>query len=179
MDTYGVIVVGGGPAGEVVAERTVRSGLTAVVVEAEAVGGECSYRACVPSKALLRPGAALAAARSVDGARQAVTAVLDPARALARRDRFTGRGDDTGQADWLKGAGIALVRGHGRLAGERRVEVTRADGTVRALRARRAVSPRTPPICAVCWPPSTDPSSWSVTPTAEPSSVVPRSATAG
>ncbi|WP_158942414.1 FAD-dependent oxidoreductase, partial [Streptomyces sp. ERV7] len=80
MDTYGVIVVGGGPAGEVVAERTVRSGLTAVVVEAEAVGGECSYRACVPSKALLRPGAALAAARSVDGARQAVTAVLDPGR---------------------------------------------------------------------------------------------------
>ncbi|WP_329315001.1 NAD(P)/FAD-dependent oxidoreductase [Streptomyces sp. NBC_01278] len=139
MDTYDVVVVGGGPAGEVVADRTVRSGLTAVVVEAEAVGGECSYRACVPSKALLRPGAARAAARSVDGARQAVTAALDPARVLARRDRFTGRGDDTGQVDWLDGAGIALVRGHGRLAGERRVEVTGADGTVRTLRARRAV----------------------------------------
>ncbi|PKV83109.1 NAD(P)/FAD-dependent oxidoreductase [Streptomyces sp. TLI_146] len=139
MDTYDVIVVGGGPAGEVVAEGAVRSGLSAVVVEAEAVGGECSYRACVPSKALLRPGAARAAARSVEGTRQAVTAALDPARVLARRDRFTGRGDDTGQADWLEGAGIALVRGHGRLAGERRVDVTRADGTVRALRARRAV----------------------------------------
>ncbi|MGW0748026.1 dihydrolipoyl dehydrogenase family protein [Streptomyces sp. NPDC002587] len=151
-DTYDVVVVGGGPAGEVVADRVVRSGLTAVVVEAETVGGECSYRACVPSKALLRPGAARAVARSVDGARQAVTAALDPARVLARRDRFTGRGDDTGQADWLNGAGIALVRGHGRLAGERRVEVTGADGTVRTLRARRAVvlapgtEPALPPV---------------------------------
>ncbi|MER7951684.1 NAD(P)/FAD-dependent oxidoreductase [Streptomyces sp. NPDC096079] len=152
MDTYDVVVIGGGPAGEVVAARTVRSGLTAVVVEAEAVGGECSYRACVPSKALLRPGAARAEARSVDGARQTVTAPLDPARVLARRDRFTGRGDDSGQADWLAGAGIALVRGHGRLAGERTVEVTGTDGTVRTLRARRAVvictgtEPALPPV---------------------------------
>ncbi|MEU6162753.1 dihydrolipoyl dehydrogenase family protein [Streptomyces tanashiensis] len=152
MDTYDVVVVGGGPAGEVVAGRAVGAGLTAVVVEAEAVGGECSYRACVPSKALLRPGAARAEARSVDGARQAVTTALDPARVLARRDRFTGRGDDTGQADWLDGAGVALVRGHGRLAGERRVEVTGADGTVRSLGARRAVvvctgtEPALPPV---------------------------------
>ncbi|MFI9345176.1 dihydrolipoyl dehydrogenase family protein [Streptomyces sp. NPDC052773] len=152
MDTYDVVVVGGGPAGEVVADRTVRSGLTTVVVEADAVGGECSYCACVPSKALLRPGAARAEARSADGARQAVTAPLDPAHVLARRDRFTGHGDDTGQADWLDGAGIALVRGQGRLAGERRVEVTGADGVVRTLRARRAVvictgtDPALPPV---------------------------------
>ncbi|MFD5326466.1 dihydrolipoyl dehydrogenase family protein [Streptomyces sp. NPDC127092] len=152
QDTYDVVVVGGGPGGEVVADRLVRAGLTAVLVEADAVGGECSYRACVPSKALLRPGAARAEARSVDGARQAVTGAVDPARVLARRDRFTGRGDDTGQADWLGAAGIALVRGHGRLAGERRVEVTRADGSVRTLRARRAVvvctgtEPALPPV---------------------------------
>ncbi|MGW6915023.1 dihydrolipoyl dehydrogenase family protein [Kitasatospora sp. NPDC054939] len=146
-DTYDIVVVGGGPGGEVAADRTVRSGLTAVLVEAEAVGGECSYRACVPSKALLRPGAAREAARSVDGARQAVTAALDPARVLARRDRFTSRGDDTGQAQWLNSASVPIVRGHGRLAGERRVEVTGADGTVRTLRARRAVvlSPGTEP----------------------------------
>jgi dihydrolipoamide dehydrogenase len=147
-DTYDIVVVGGGPGSEVAADRVVRSGLTAVVVEAEAVGGECSYWACVPSKALLRPGAAREAARSVDGARQAVTGVLDQAQVLARRDRFTGRLDDTGQADWLNRAGIPLVRGHGRLAGERRVEVTAADGAVRTLRARLAVvlGPGTEPV---------------------------------
>ncbi|MET9435722.1 NAD(P)/FAD-dependent oxidoreductase [Streptomyces sp. NPDC006551] len=138
-ETYDVVVVGAGPGGEVVADRIVRAGLTAVVVEAEAVGGECSYWACVPSKALLRPGAARESARSVGGARQAVTGALDPAAVLARRDRFTGRGEDTGQADWLSRAGIALVRGHGRIAGERRVEVTAAGGGVRTLRARLAV----------------------------------------
>lgn len=137
--TYDVVVIGGGPGGEVVAARIVRSGLTAAVVEAGAVGGECSYWACVPSKALLRPGAAREAARSVDGARQAVTGPLDPAAVLARRDRFTGRGEDTGQADWLRGAGITLVRGHGRVVGERRVEITGADTGIRTLRARLAV----------------------------------------
>ncbi|MET7528640.1 dihydrolipoyl dehydrogenase family protein [Streptomyces goshikiensis] len=138
-DTYDVVVIGAGPGGEVLADRIVRAGLTAAVVEAEAVGGECSYWACVPSKALLRPGAALESARSVAGAREAVTGALDPAAVLARRDRFTARGDDSGQADWLRGAGITLVRGHGRLAGERRVAVTTAAGGLRTLSARRAV----------------------------------------
>ncbi|MFC8175722.1 dihydrolipoyl dehydrogenase family protein [Streptomyces sp. NPDC057325] len=151
-DVYDVVVVGGGPGGEVAAARTARAGLTTVLVEKEAVGGECSYRACVPSKALLRPGAVRNAARAVDGARQAVTGPLDPAAVLARRDRFTGRGDDTGQADWLQGAGVTLVRGHGRLDGERRVTVTGADGGVRTLYARNAVvlapgtRPALPPV---------------------------------
>ncbi|MGW7290480.1 FAD-dependent oxidoreductase, partial [Streptomyces sp. NPDC054847] len=118
-DTYDVVVVGGGPGGEVAADRVVRSGLTAVVVEAEAVGGECSYRACVPSKALLRPGAAREAARSVGGALQAVTGALDPAQVLARRDPVTRRGDDTRQADWRNTARLPHLRGHRRLAGER------------------------------------------------------------
>ncbi|RSS39484.1 NAD(P)/FAD-dependent oxidoreductase [Streptomyces sp. WAC08241] len=151
-DTYDVVVVGGGPGGEVAAARTARAGLTTALVEKDAVGGDCSYRACVPSKALLRPGAAREAARSVDGARQAVTGPLDPAAVLARRDRFTGRGDDTGQAEWLRGAGVTLVRGHGRLAGARLVTATGADGTARTLRARHAVvlapgtRPALPPV---------------------------------
>ncbi|MFJ7593434.1 FAD-dependent oxidoreductase, partial [Streptomyces sp. NPDC097617] len=72
-ETYDVVVIGGGPGGEVAADRIVRSGLTAAIVEAGAVGGACSYWACVPSKALLRPGAARRSARSVGGSRQAVT----------------------------------------------------------------------------------------------------------
>jgi len=85
---YDVVVIGAGPTGENVAGRATRAGLSAVVVAAEFVGGECSYWACMPSKALLRPPAAVAEARSVQGAREAVTAELDVPAVLSM-DRFT------------------------------------------------------------------------------------------
>jgi dihydrolipoamide dehydrogenase len=137
---YDVIVIGAGPTGENVADRARRGGLSVAVTEAELVGGECSYWACVPSKALLRPAAALAAARAVDGARQAVTGELDAAAVLARRTRFThGWSDDSGQVKWLEGTGSTLVRGAARLAGERKVEVTGPGGGTVTLAARHAV----------------------------------------
>ncbi len=137
---YDVIVIGAGPSGENVADRARRGGLSVVVVESELAGGECSYWACVPSKALLRPAAALAAARAVDGARQAVTGELAAEAVLARRTKFTrGWVDDSGQVAWLERAGVELIRGRGRLAGDRRVEVADPDGGMTALAARQAV----------------------------------------
>ena len=132
--TYDVIVLGGGPAGENAADYAVRGGLTAVMVEAELVGGECSYWACMPSKALLRPGSALEAARRVRGAEEAVTGGLDVEAVFARRNSFTSDWKDQGQVEWLAGAKIDLVRGHGRLAGPK---VVRVGDTV--LTARHAV----------------------------------------
>lgn len=147
-----VIVIGGGPVGENVADRAVRGGLTAALVEARLLGGECSYYACVPSKALLRPAAALDGARTVDGARQAVTGALDAEAVLARRTRLTGDRHDDGQQQWLAEANIDLARGHGRLAGERTVAVELDDGRTVTLRAEHAVvvatgtTPLLPPI---------------------------------
>ncbi len=136
---YDVVVVGAGPTGENVADYCRRGGLTVAVVESELVGGECSYWACIPSKALLRPIEALDAARRVEGARQAVSGELDVAAVLARRDSFTGGFEDAGQVSWLESTGSALVRGTGRLAGERRVEVEEPDGERVVLTARTAV----------------------------------------
>src|SRR5690606_16576697 len=110
------------------------------IIESELVGGECSYWACIPSKALLRPGAALRAARAVDGAKQAVNGRVDAAGARRRRDALTHEWDDHGQVEWLESAGIDLVRGHGRLAGVREVEVTGTDGAVVHLTAAHAVA---------------------------------------
>ena len=94
--TYDVIVLGAGSTGENVADIAVRGGLSAVLVESELVGGECSYWACLPSKTLLRGSQAIAAARAVRGAAEAVTGEQDVAATLARRDDFTSHWDDAG-----------------------------------------------------------------------------------
>jgi pyruvate/2-oxoglutarate dehydrogenase complex dihydrolipoamide dehydrogenase (E3) component len=129
-----VVVLGAGPAGEVCAGRIAGGGLEVAIVEDRLVGGECSYYACMPSKALLRPAELLIEVGRVPGAAQAATGQLDAAAALARRDEVIHHLDDSSQEPWLADRGIALVRGRGRLDGERRVRV--GDD---ALLARRAV----------------------------------------
>lgn len=149
---WDVIIIGGGAVAENVADRAVQGGLTAVLIESELVGGECSYWACMPSKALLRSGIALRAAQHLAGAREAITGKLDVNAVLARRNEFTHDWSDASQVDWVHGAGIGLIRGHGRLSGERRVAVEAADGSITELHARHAVvvstgsDPLLPPI---------------------------------
>ncbi|MBG6217942.1 dihydrolipoamide dehydrogenase [Arthrobacter sp. CAN_A6] len=133
-----VIVIGAGAVGENAAGRVVQAGLSAVLIESDLVGGECSYWACMPSKALLRPPAALAAARSLPGAREAATGSLDAQQVLDRRTEFTSNWDDSSQADWAENAGITLMRGRARITGEREVEIT-SDGDATTVRARHAV----------------------------------------
>ncbi|WP_342022930.1 NAD(P)/FAD-dependent oxidoreductase [Arthrobacter citreus] len=134
-----VVVLGGGAVGENAAGRVVQGGLDVVLVEPALIGGECSYWACMPSKALLRPGTALHAARSVAGSREAVTGNLQAQAVLDRRDSFTSHWNDSSQEEWVEGAGIGLVRGRGRLTGPREVTVEYDDGGTLTLWARQAV----------------------------------------
>jgi len=137
---YDVIVVGAGAIGENVADRAVQGGMRTVIVESDLVGGECSYWACMPSKALLRSGSLLRAAQAVGGVREAVTGELDVRAVLRRRDTMTSDWNDDGQVDWLHSAGIDLVRGRARITGEREITVTGADGRICILRATHAVA---------------------------------------
>ncbi|WP_420167335.1 dihydrolipoyl dehydrogenase family protein [Streptomyces violaceoruber] len=137
---YDVVVIGAGPVGENVADRARAAGLTTAVVESELVGGECSYWACMPSKALLRPVVARADARRVPGLSAAVRGPLDTAAVLAHRDEETSHWKDDGQVAWLDGVGADVFRGTGRLTGPREVTVTAPDGTKHRLTARHAVA---------------------------------------
>jgi pyruvate/2-oxoglutarate dehydrogenase complex dihydrolipoamide dehydrogenase (E3) component len=134
MRSFDVVVIGAGPAGEVAAGRMAEHGLDVAIVEDRLVGGECAYWACMPSKALLRPYEALAEVRRIPGAAQTVNGDLDVPAVLHRRDEIIHGLDDAAQLPWLESRGIALFRGRGRLAGERRVTVGDEE-----LEARRAV----------------------------------------
>jgi pyruvate/2-oxoglutarate dehydrogenase complex dihydrolipoamide dehydrogenase (E3) component len=136
---HDVVVLGAGPIGQNAAERARAAGLSVALVERELVGGECSYWACVPSKALLRPVIAVSDARRVDGAREAVSGPISAAGVFGRRNRYVSDWDDSGQAEWVSGIGATLIRGHGRLDGARRVAVTAPSGETSALTARHAV----------------------------------------
>ena len=142
---FDVIVLGAGPAGEVIAGRLGDAGEDVALVERELVGGDCSFYACMPSKALLRPVELLAEVRRVPGL--PVSGELDVTRILERRDEVIHDLDDSAQLPWLEKRDIALVRGAGRLEGERRVIV--GD---EVLVARKAVvvatgsDPAIPPI---------------------------------
>jgi pyruvate/2-oxoglutarate dehydrogenase complex dihydrolipoamide dehydrogenase (E3) component len=166
---YDLIVVGAGPVGENVADYAIKRGIRVAIVEAELVGGECSYWACMPSKALLRSGHALRAVERLGGARHAVTRRLDVPAVLARRDAFASNWKDDDQVGWLNSAGIDLIRGHARITGRGTIDVGGRAYTAKAIAVATGSVPILPNI-----PGLLDANPWSTREGTSASSVPPR-----
>src|SRR5829696_2321489 len=144
---FDVVVLGAGPAGEVCAGRLGEAGLAVAIVEPHLIGGECSFYACMPSKALLRPGELLTEVRRIPGVAEAVTGELDVRAVLNRRDEIIHGLDDKHMEPWLEDRGVAIVRGAGKLDGQRRVVV--GDDTLvagQAVVVATGSGPAMPPI---------------------------------
>lgn len=129
---FDVIFIGGGSATEASAPALARAGLDVLVLEPEDVGGECPFTACIPSKALLTPAKALYLADQGSGLSPVG---VDVDAVLRHRDVVTAGGSDAEHAASLEAAGVRLSRSHGRLVGERTVELIEEGRIVSAERA--------------------------------------------
>lgn len=143
-----VVVLGGGSTGEafVAALRRLDKKVPITLVERELLGGECSYWACMPSKALLRPTEIVAAARRAPGAAEALTGAVDPERVFWWRDQVTGGLDDSGQEEWVANLDVELLRGQGRVAAPGLVDVGGRELPYAKLVIATGSSASVPPI---------------------------------
>ena len=140
--TYDAVFIGSGWASRPAAERVVKAGLTALIIDNELVGGDCPFWACVPSKALLRPSEALDAANAVGGARERlINHKVDTQAVFARRNEFTREWDDTKLlVPATLATGTDLLRGKAKLVGVRKVSITSNEGHEAEIFARHAVA---------------------------------------
>ncbi len=152
MESFEVVVLGAGSAGEYVAGDLASAGRSVALVEKLRVGGECPFVSCVPSKAMLRSAEARADARrlvELGGASAPVTLGPDEAAyrsAAARRDRLVSGRHDTGHAEEQRRLGVTLIRGTGRVTGPGRLDVDGRELGYLDLVVATGSVPAVPPV---------------------------------
>ena len=123
------VIIGGGPAGNTAATHAARLGAEVTMIEKDVVGGAAHLWDCIPSKAMIATGGALARMSKASGmGLREVTADLDPG-VLASRVRGIEERLERSTVELLSSQGVRLVHGTGRLVGPRQVAVDSASGS--------------------------------------------------
>jgi len=145
-ESFDVVVIGGGTAGLVTASGCVRLGRKVAMIEREALGGDCLWTGCVPTKALV------ASARLAHQMRNAAAYGLEPVTpritpksvmdSMREQRRSISRHD---APEKFRKLGIDVIEGEARLSGAGTVQVgtrtLKAKDIVIATGSRTAVPP--------------------------------------
>ncbi len=151
VEQVDVIVLGMGTGGEDLGLQLAEAGLDVVGIEAQLLGGECAYWACIPSKMMIRAANLLQEARRVDGVAGRAEVTPDWAPVASRiREEASGDWDDSIAVARFEGSGGRFVRGHGRLTGPRTVTVGDQSFTAtRGIVIATGSKPIIPPIAGL------------------------------
>ncbi len=138
--TYDVAIIGSGPGGYVAAIRAAQLGMSVLIVERESrLGGVCTLRGCIPTKALLHTADLLEEARH--GAEVGVAARevrLDLPAAIKHKEKIV-RQSTNGVSYLMKKNKVDVATGFGRLAGHGKVAVAAADGAETTFSAKNVI----------------------------------------
>src|SRR5580704_10949565 len=126
-ESFDLIVVGAGPAGETVASRLAGEGMRIALVERELIGGECAYWACIPSKTLLRAAEIRREAPRVAGTAEPEQQFDEVAK---YRDFMVRDHDDGDEVDSYEKQGVSVFKGEGSFTAGGRLQV--GDHTLEA-----------------------------------------------
>ena len=146
------VIIGGGPAGNQAATHAARLGADVVLVERDVVGGAAHLWDCIPSKAMIATGGAMAFNRRSHGMGLTEADVTVDLDALKQRIAAIESRLNRSISQLLASQGVRMVQGSGRLAGPHDVVVETADGTTEELQADAVLlctgsRPRVPNWC--------------------------------
>jgi dihydrolipoamide dehydrogenase len=128
MKNYGLIVLGGGPGGYTAAIHAAQSGANVCLVEKDSLGGTCTNRGCIPTKALAASAHLLKQTRkaALMGVNPGTEVVLDYPKVVERKNQVV-EGLRNGITKLLKANKVEIVQGRGRLAEPGRISIEQSD----------------------------------------------------
>ena len=139
MANFDLIVVGSGPGGYVAAIRASQLGMKTAIVEKESLGGICLNWGCIPTKALLKSAQVYEYIQHAADYGITIKEAKHDFDAVVKRSRGVADGMSKGVQFLMKKNKIEVIMGFGKLTKDKKVEVSKADGSKEILEAKSVI----------------------------------------